>query len=169
MPSPSQEWLRGMQPRVKTPLIVVDMQDAFLEHMLHWRDRYVAQVTRQVKRARKQERPIVALRYWNCGPVVRPIREVVANYEFGVTKTKRENNGSKEVIEALRELRVDTKWVSVCGVNMSHCVQETIEGLTKRGFFVRAIGSSIRDTSCALAIPDQRYLKNFSPGAVRLV
>lgn len=154
---------------MKTPLVVIDMQEEFLEFMGNWRDEYVEQVALQVKRARRAERPIILIRYVGCGPTVKEISSLVSDYELCAVRSKDQNSGSKEVVEALRELEVDTKWLSVCGVNMSHCVQETIEGLTKRGFFVRAIGSSIRDTACALVVPDRRYLKNFSPGTVRLV
>lgn len=152
------------------PLVVVDVQDAFIDDMCRFRKSYITRVVHHLRRARYQRRPIVLIEYAGQGPSSDEVRDALANYPRMTKRRKRRDDGSKQVIEALEELGAIQNQVQLCGVNWTACVADTAQGLLRRDFNIEIIRSATRDTWRPKMIPTNEWVKNkFADNNIRLV
>lgn len=109
-------------------LMVIDMQPEF--DTAH--DPSVLQAcTRAIRRAKRQEQPIIVVLYTpgSCGTFL--LNRLVANYEHTIYVYKDTDDGSQQVRRTLQQYDLAITDYDVCGVNLSACVMSTILGLVR--------------------------------------
>lgn len=127
----------------RSPLVVIDMQDDFLRKLRKEdREELVSCVVELVKKARAENRPIVLVTYKGSGPTLYDIQKHLKGYLLLYRVPKTDNDGSEELNKLFDTLRVKPKTLTVCGVNLSHCVLETVSGLIARGYKCRVVKES---------------------------
>lgn len=134
-------------------LIVVDMQDEFmqagfacLDHVLH-----------EITLAKERGAGIVVLEYRDCGKTVKEIRQMLKGYKDKVTAIKVRNGGGDEFFTVAEKKRFNTNKVRVCGVNRAWCVKETVEDLLKMDVDVEV---AINATWCGIPERGRAYLRD---------
>lgn len=86
----------------------------------------------EILEAKKNRRPIIVLEYAGCGSSYEFIYDLLRHYPKFASKTKRDDDGSEEVLEAVSELGIrEPKIYRVCGVNTNYCVADTAYGLSR--------------------------------------
>jgi nicotinamidase-related amidase len=114
---------------MKTALVIVDMQEDF-ETAHH--ESTVRNVIKAIKLAKQVHMPIVVLEYEYMGRTLKRIRKYLDDYEGTIYQTKGDDDGSYEVIKALRHNGFDdVHSLVVCGVNINACVSSTIRNLVE--------------------------------------
>lgn len=127
----------------RSPLVIIDMQNDYLRNLRgEAREELVSCVVELVKKARAKNRPIVLVTYKGSGPTIHDIQKHLKGYLLLHRVPKRDNDGSEELNELFDTWRVKPKTLTVCGVNLSHCVLETVSGLIARGYRCRVVKES---------------------------
>jgi nicotinamidase-related amidase len=102
----------------------------------------------EIKKAIKQNAPIVFVEYKSYGKTVEKLTQLVSktNYTNVYTITKMSNNGAREIDKLLREKRLPKNHLRVCGVNTDCCVLETVDGLDgmygKRDLLIEVVSNA---------------------------
>jgi nicotinamidase-related amidase len=107
-------------------LVIIDMQDAF-HSAKHYK--VVEGVLRQIKLAKARKAGIVVVEYQEGGPTLDVIKEAVDGYTRKTVTRKPSDDGSREVMRAIRRKKFNAEKLRVCGVNIGYCVKDTILGL----------------------------------------
>ena len=110
-------------------LIVIDMQASFPAAC---DPNTIIAVTHEIVVAQQQGRPIVLVEYKNCGPSHSGFYKLLQGYAHKSHIHKPADDGSKEILRAIRRRKFDEKQLRVCGVNSDCCVRVTVEGLLTR-------------------------------------
>jgi nicotinamidase-related amidase len=112
-------------------LIIVDMQARFSAATKKIVQRN-CQV--EIRKAIKNNIPIVFLEFEDCGPTLRSLTDIVANanYSYAYKAVKPINDGSEHVLSLLRKKKLPRTDFRVCGVNTDCCVLSTVEGLDSK-------------------------------------
>jgi len=146
-------------------LVVVDMQPMFSTSQ---KLRTKAAVNRLLKKAIKDNAPIIFLEYTRYGRTDPALLATVEGYESVHFRTKHTDDGSEEVHEVINAHNLPKK-IRICGVNTNYCVRATIMGLLDK-FPMTGIAESIEvhEKACNsswahdLAIEDFKYLDQVS-------
>ncbi|MBS1991973.1 MAG: isochorismatase family protein [Cyanobacteria bacterium SZAS LIN-2] len=115
-----------------TTLVVVDMQQRFLNNWEGPSTPPVDEVIRQVKHAMKMGWGIVLLEMkpWRLGETISPIVELLeGKYDRFVRRSKQTPSGSKELLEACYENGFGMGLFRITGVFLDACVLETALGV----------------------------------------
>ena len=88
---------------------------------------------REIKKAMKARAAILFVEYQNCRSTISSFKKMVrdAKYEKFTTVIKDDDDGSDEVMNAIRHMKFPDKRIKVCGVNTCYCVQSTVQGLSR--------------------------------------
>lgn len=110
-------------------LVVIDMQP----HFTAANDlKAIVGCAKQIIEAKHAGSNILFVEYSLCGPTHRELTKLVKSYSNATKITKNSDDGSIEVLRALKKKRWTTKNIRVCGVNTECCVWSTIHGLLRR-------------------------------------
>lgn len=110
-------------------LVVIDMQAAFDAAC---NPNVVIAVTEEIVAAKHKGAPIILVEYANCGPSHNGFYRLLRNYDKKSRIGKRDDDGSVEIIRAIRRRGFNDRWLRVCGVNADCCVAATVSGLLER-------------------------------------
>lgn len=113
-----------------TALLVIDMQpDGFVTAKC---EKTVNACCKEIKKAVEKDMPIIVLEYVNNGETHRKLRYYLDVHRKTRYIKKRNDDGSDEVIECLKDAGWSIKTFIVCGVNTAGCVEDTITPLVKK-------------------------------------
>lgn len=110
-------------------LVIIDMQDAFDAAC---DPDVIIGVTLEILRAKERRTGILIVEYADCGDTHHGFFDLLKGYPYRARCRKREDDGSIEVIRALRRREFNMSHLRVCGVNGDACVVETVSGLLDR-------------------------------------
>lgn len=126
-----------------TPLIVVDMQ-CWYSITLH--EPLVQSVCKHVKKAVKQNAPIVLVELRGKGETISEIYQELKGYRNWMAVLKNKSDGSDAALSVLEELGCPhPKKVNVCGIFSCDCIYRTVLGLTEKGIRVTVIEEACGD------------------------
>jgi len=117
-----------------TTLVVVDMQQRFLNKWDVPSDVPTQAIIRQVKHAMKMGWAIVLLEMkpWRLGSTISPIAELLeGKYDRFARRSKQTPSGAKEVLEACYEHGFGMGLFRITGVFLDACVLETALGIVE--------------------------------------
>jgi hypothetical protein len=77
------------------------------------------------------------LEYSGYGQTLPALTKFLNGYALTVTRLKRDDDGSIEVMKFFRDKEKHS--LHVCGVNISACVLATVEGLVGYGYHVKVL------------------------------
>ena len=141
------------------PLVIVDMQDYYPAATVNLVDKVLKHITK----AKRYKKPIIVLEFRGFGNTKQLLKDTLASYQDCVYVGKDRCDGSKQVIEALEQLKVKSKKIQICGVYTSQCVNATAHGLYTKGFKVEIIEEACGDSN---AISHDNALKHWSAGNI---
>ena len=108
-------------------LCVIDMQPEFEAAT---NSELVRKVIDEIKVSMRKKEHILIVRYKGCGKVDQSIWDTVEGYQFVHYITKNDDDGSPEIVEAMKNFTLISKeTIKVCGVNTWECVKSTYAGL----------------------------------------
>lgn len=110
-------------------LLIIDMQEEFPTARA---TEVVKACRREIWRARKLQAPILTVTYDYDDeflPCLPEIEQALYGYDKRYATNKRDDGGSKEVIEACVRNVLDTSLFRICGVNVGACVKATVTPL----------------------------------------
>lgn len=128
-------------PRLKKALIVIDLQKEFAG----FRDqpkvlRYVANKIKTGGYTRIFN--VMYDGYYYASPLLEPIAKAMAkNNKKVVNVIKATNGGAGRILERAKQIGVDLSkmQIDVVGVNIPYCVEQTIQGLLRKGYKVNLL------------------------------
>lgn len=89
-------------------------------------------VAAEIRSARAANHPIVILEYAKYPATHERLLQLVEGYDKVAIETKREDDGSEELLEACIGNEYFQNVYRVCGVNTLQCVQRTVLGVADR-------------------------------------
>lgn len=108
-------------------LVIVDMQpDGFPSAD---DDVTVANVIKEIDRAKKRRAGIIVCDYKTYGPTDKRIIEAIGDYLRYAHCWKNKDDGSKEIYKKALAEDFDTSSWRICGVNIAYCINRTVKGL----------------------------------------
>lgn len=110
-------------------LVVVDMQPYFKTAL---EPNTIIAVTHEIVTAIHQGSGIILLEYEDCGRSLAGFDRVLYNYPWKARISKVEDDGSSEVIQAIRRRQFPSDTLRICGVNTDCCVWGTVRGLLSK-------------------------------------
>ena len=110
-------------------LVVVDMQEYFDAAC---DPDVIIGVTKEILTARQKKSPIILLEYEGCGRSHEGFASLLRNYPFRARIRKGDDDGSLEIVRALRRRGFSHRRLRLCGVNADCCVCATAIGLLER-------------------------------------
>lgn len=129
----------------KSALLVVDMQPRFCAAD---GESVVKAVVRQIRKFRRDDRPIIIVEFPERGPTHwRIIRELSRYMKYRMVLKEHKADGSFECLPMLKEFGITD--LDVVGVNTTQCVYETVAGLMRRlpDLRIRVICDGCNDAS----------------------
>lgn len=111
-----------------TTLAIIDVQEKFMAA-----SSVIKRVVHQIELARRRHDGIVLVELGDpqsYDEIYRALR----NYSGYVVTKKRHDDGSKEVLDAIRSNKYALDRIRLCGVNTCACVRSTAYGLIRSGF-----------------------------------
>lgn len=126
-------------PSVPQPLIIIDMQDGFLNvdvvvsELLTDIQNTLTQILEQIRRARAAHMPIILIEYIDRGQTIEAIQQAVLGYDLLFLVTKDQDDATKTVPakDRLQEILSNHASVRLAGINETSCVLSTAEGLVQ--------------------------------------
>lgn len=114
----------------KPALVIIDMQPQEFESA---RDRKTTEaILCYVEESIKREEPIIIVEYVGCGPTADSIIDAVSDYDEAYFVTKHGADGAGELRDTIFAKNLKVSEFLICGVNLSCCIRETVEGLYDR-------------------------------------
>jgi nicotinamidase-related amidase len=113
-------------------LVVVDMQPSFTAANT---PSVIVGVTREILEAKRRKSGIIFLEYKPTDEMGRThagLSSLIRGYPHKARVTKADDDGSREVVKAIRRRGFPNRTLRVCGVNTDCCVWETTMGLLDR-------------------------------------
>ncbi len=113
-------------------LIVVDMQPSFTAAN---KPSIIVGVTREILEAKRRNWGIIFLEYKptdEMGRTHEGFSSLIRGYRHKARVTKNDDDGSLEVVKAIRRREFGKRTLRVCGVNVDCCVFDTVNGLLDR-------------------------------------
>lgn len=107
-------------------LIVIDMQ-LYFESARD--ERTQKECSKLIRKAIKDNAPIVLVEYSGCGKTAPTLAGLVAGYKNAHVVKKSNDDGGYEIVSYLRRKRLPRGTIKVCGVNTNCCVKQTIRGI----------------------------------------
>ena len=145
-----------------TTLVVVDMQPVFEASR---KPDVIAGVAQQILTAVQNNWAIVFLEYRGSGRTHQGLLKLAQGYNRKLKVSKLRDDGSSEVIRALRRRNFLAENFVVCGVNTDACVFDTAYGLAhKLGANVRIV----RNACGSVRIVDWRVMRRYMRDQTRI-
>lgn len=119
---------------MKWPLVVIDVQDDFLVPLQSDTDKYLDQVVKAVRRARRIRRHIILLQYASSGSTNQRVRAELKGYDQYTIVYKRKNGGAAPLTTKLKQILPAARTLLICGINLEYCVRDTVHGLVWRDY-----------------------------------
>lgn len=143
-------------------LVVVDMQFDFASSR---KPSVIKNCLALVKQAVKDKAGIVFLEYDTYGKTHLPLRLATSKYKKKFELTKQDDDGSPQVLTAIKKGRLPKQQIKVCGVNTTYCVAATVGGLTKRlpNAKIEVIGKACNSTSPTNHRMGLKYMRDKLP------
>ncbi len=108
-------------------LLIIDAQDIFFNTNS---EAFIFGCSNEVANAKNLGSPIILLEYAGYGRTTDKILEIIGNYDNCYTITKRNDDGSKEVMKLMHKHHLPMKNIVICGGRTDCCVSSTIFGLS---------------------------------------
>jgi nicotinamidase-related amidase len=109
----------------KRILVIIDMQEEFEASL----EKEVNQeILRQIKLANRRKAPIVFVRFRGMGEINLSLIEQ-AEKGISLFTTKKDDNGSANILYKLNQQGVSSDRLRICGINTEYCVLATVNGL----------------------------------------
>jgi nicotinamidase-related amidase len=109
-------------------LVIVDMQATFNAA----NSRRVRENCKQeILQAMESNASIIFVEYIGQGPTIPSLVKLTDDYDRVFITRKGDDNGSREVRKTIKNNRLPSRRVRVCGVNTDCCVLETVCGLNR--------------------------------------
>jgi nicotinamidase-related amidase len=116
---------------IENILIIIDMQEHFLNQNCSEYYNLIFNIKNKINEFIHYQFPIIFVNIERMGPVVEDLSEVFNYYDHVYQVLKNKNDGSNEIKKLLKSLNIFPSEFTICGVNKSFCVKETIKGLRK--------------------------------------
>lgn len=110
-------------------LVVIDMQESFPASM---EPDVIIGVTQEIVTTKTKGGAIVLVEYHQCGPSHSGFYKILKDYPNKSCIKKRDDDGSMEILRAIRRRGFNENWLRVCGVNADCCVARTVQGFLER-------------------------------------
>lgn len=110
-------------------LVVVDMQATF-EAANNARVRN--KVKQELSKAMERGAAIIFVEYIGQGPTIPSLVKMTDDYNRVYITRKDDDDGSREVKKVIKDNRLPSRDVRVCGVNTDCCVMETVFGISEK-------------------------------------
>lgn len=107
-------------------LVVVDMQSHFEAAC---DPDVIINVTEEIIKAKQHNAHILLVEYAGCGKSHEGFGQLLKNYRYKARIRKGDDDGSGEIIRALRRRGFNDRHLRLCGVNSDCCVCATTMGL----------------------------------------
>jgi len=114
---------------MSSTLVVVDMQEHFKSAC---NPDVIIGVTQEIILAKQKNTPIILLEYAGCGKSHEGFSSLLRNYPWKARVKKGDDDGSQEIVRAIRRRGFNDSALRLCGVNADCCVCATVTGLLKR-------------------------------------
>lgn len=127
-------------------LVLIDLQESYLEDFLHNRGRwgkFLKNLRERVRQAKESKETIVNVTSERDGLTVPCIYRMFKNYPLRYGIDKLDFDGSLELQSLISEKNIQTKNIELCGAFRDVCVLETWKGLKKKGLPVLPIEKSL--------------------------
>lgn len=111
---------------LKKTLVVVDMQPCFEASN---DPNTIIAVTNEIMVAKQNNDAIIMVEYDSSGRSHCGFDAILKDYYYKSKITKKNDDGSKEIIRALKRRKFPARILRVCGVNTDCCVFDTVLGL----------------------------------------
>ena len=115
---------------MKDALLIIDLQDEFIDMKLDSYQMFIAQVVTCIKQYKKLKKPILLVDYYDSGETVPEITKAIGTYERCYPILKDDEDGSWQIAHVVEKLKLNKLHIS--GVNGCACVLETVQGLRGR-------------------------------------
>jgi hypothetical protein len=110
-------------------LVVVDMQAKFSAA----NDiRVLIEVEKEILKAMDSKSSIIFVEYRFNGPTIPSLVQLTDHYNRVFIVRKSNDDGSREVNKVIRDNRLPSRNIRICGVNTDYCVKSTVFGLSKK-------------------------------------
>lgn len=130
----------NMIPKVKI-LLIIDMQKGFKSAK---KKSTILECKKLIRQAKRRKRPIIILEYYQEGETLPELTELLYDYPLTFHALKRKDDGGRAVHKLIRQHHFNVDEIIVCGVNISACVLETCDSLSKR-YRIRVIKRACND------------------------
>jgi nicotinamidase-related amidase len=115
-------------------LAVIDMQDHFLnrfEEMDQSNQRVFDNCKNEIAKAISDNANILFVEYEEYGPTNPELLGLVndSSYNSFNQIIKIDDNGSREIVKAVKKFGLPKKKIKICGINTEYCVYATVKGL----------------------------------------
>lgn len=113
-------------------LLIIDMQEGYSAAT---NDILIGNIANEIKEAKRNGAAIifVTMKDEDIGRVVSPLWEMTYDYKYFVEVKKRDTDGSKEVVAALKKYHfLNKNRIKAGGVYTDVCVADTVNGLAKK-------------------------------------
>ena len=107
-------------------LVIVDMQPVFVASK---DPNTIIAVTHEIFMAKQNNHAIMLVEYDRSGKTHTGFDEILKGYPHKARISKRDDDGSKEIVKALCRRNFPMQTLRVCGVNSDCCVRDTVIGL----------------------------------------
>lgn len=110
-------------------LVIVDMQHGFVASR---KKPVIRACEAAIAKAIQDEAAIIFVEFLGYGASRKTLRELTDNYYKTFVVRKGTDDGSREVSKVIKDNKLPSKIVKVCGVNTDFCVKATVRGLTSK-------------------------------------
>jgi len=110
-------------------LVIVDMQPVFKASQ---NPNTIIAVTHEIMVAKQNNHAIMIVEYARSGRTHVGFDELLKGYPHKARISKRDDDGSKEIVKALSRRNFPMQILRVCGVNADCCVYQTVTGLIEK-------------------------------------
>ena len=116
-------------------LVVVDMQDEFLEAFNFYNKQYlVDNCAKLIKNCIENNDPVIFLEWHDIftdyyGSTISELTSLIKNY---YTAKKDRNDGSEKILNIVEHHMLKADIIKVCGIYTNYCVAETVTGLINK-------------------------------------
>ena len=139
-----------------TTLVVIDMQATFISST---NPTASVNVAKEIEKAKRRKAGIVFVEFFDCEPTHEIYKKMVKGYKNVSIITKKRNDGSREIMRAIRRRGFNPNRLRVCGVNSCYCVYSTVHSLLHRP----SIKIEVATEACSCICAEERCWDSYDP------
>lgn len=137
-------------PSMSKVLVIIDIQNCF-----YGRPRWAGPIFNEIRdplikaidNAKKNNHHILVVKHGECASydVSSFLKKALAGYKNKSSVVKFDDDGSVVINARLKKLKLCDHIISICGVNTSQCIFDTVNGLIDLGYNVEVISEACAD------------------------